>query len=103
MIVGVINNLGLIFYFSLALALLISTYQKILVSNRLPYQCISAFENNNILLIPRVGSQRINIGNFEKPQSVEFMKSINKNISDYFEIAFTLDDKREIFLLAVFL
>ena len=46
--VGVINNLGPIFYFSLALALLVSTYQKILVSNRLPYQCISAFENNNI-------------------------------------------------------
>ena len=46
--VGVINNLGIIFYFSLALALLVSTYQKILVSNRLPYQCISAFENNNI-------------------------------------------------------
>ena len=48
MVVGVINNLGLMFYFSLALALLVSTYQKILVSNRLPYQCISAFENNNI-------------------------------------------------------
>ena len=46
--VGVINNLGIIFYFSLALALLVSTYQKILVSNRLPYQSISAFENNNI-------------------------------------------------------
>ena len=46
--VGVINNLGIIFYFSLALALLVSTYQKILVSNRLPYQWISAFENNNI-------------------------------------------------------
>ena len=46
--VGVINNLGIIFYFSLVLALLVSTYQKILVSNRLPYQCISAFENNNI-------------------------------------------------------
>ena len=46
--VGVINNLGIIFYFSLALALLVSTYQKILVSKRLPYQCISAFENNNI-------------------------------------------------------
>jgi len=46
--VGVINNLGIIFYFSLALALLVSTYQKILVSNRLPYQCIAAFENNNI-------------------------------------------------------
>ena len=46
--VGVINNLGIIFYFSLALALLVSSYQKILVSNRLPYQCISAFENNNI-------------------------------------------------------
>ena len=48
MVVGVINNLGLIFYLSLALALFVSTYQKILVSNRLPYQCISAFENNNI-------------------------------------------------------
>ena len=47
-VVGVINNLGPIFYFSLVLALLVSTYQKILVSNRLPYQCISAFENNNI-------------------------------------------------------
>ena len=46
--VGIINNLGIIFYFSLTLALLVSTYQKILVSNRLPYQCISAFENNNI-------------------------------------------------------
>ena len=48
LVVGVINNLGIIFYFCLALALLVSTYQKILVSNRLPYQCISAFENNNI-------------------------------------------------------
>ena len=48
MVVGIINNLGLIFYLSLVLALLVSTYQKILVSNRLPYQCISAFENNNI-------------------------------------------------------
>ena len=47
-IVGIINGLGLIFYFSLMLALLISIYQKILVSKRLPYQCISAFENNNI-------------------------------------------------------
>ena len=48
MVVGVMNTLGLIFYFSLALASLVATYQKILVSNRLPYQCISAFENNNI-------------------------------------------------------
>ena len=47
-IVGIINGLGLIFYLSLMLALLISIYQKILVSKRLPYQCISAFENNNI-------------------------------------------------------
>ena len=46
--VGIINNLGIIFYFSLTLALLVSTYQKILVSNRLHYQCISAFEKNNI-------------------------------------------------------
>jgi len=46
-IVGLINNLNLIFYVSLFLAGLICIYQKILVSSRKPYQCISAFENNN--------------------------------------------------------
>jgi 4-hydroxybenzoate polyprenyltransferase len=46
-IVGLINNLNLIFYVALFLATLICIYQKILVSSRKPYQCISAFENNN--------------------------------------------------------
>ena len=45
--VGLINNLNLIFYLSLFLAMLVCVYQKILVSSRKPYQCISAFENNN--------------------------------------------------------
>ena len=46
-IVGLINNLNLIFYLMLFLAMLVCIYQKILVSSRKPYQCISAFENNN--------------------------------------------------------
>jgi 4-hydroxybenzoate polyprenyltransferase len=46
-IVGLINNLNLIFYLALSLAMLLCIYQKILVSSRKPYQCISAFENNN--------------------------------------------------------
>ena len=46
-VVGLINNLNLFFYLSLFLAILIALYQKLLVSNRKPYQCISAFENNN--------------------------------------------------------
>ena len=46
-IVGLINSLNLIFYVALFLATLICIYQKILVSSRKPYQCISAFENNN--------------------------------------------------------
>ena len=47
-IVAIINNLSVLFYMSLVLAFMTSLYQKILVSNRIPYQCISAFENNNI-------------------------------------------------------
>jgi 4-hydroxybenzoate polyprenyltransferase len=46
-IVGLINNLNLIFYIALILATLVCIYQKILVASRKPYQCISAFENNN--------------------------------------------------------
>ena len=46
-IVGLINNLNLMFYIALFLATLVCIYQKILVSSRKPYQCISAFENNN--------------------------------------------------------
>jgi 4-hydroxybenzoate polyprenyltransferase len=45
--VGLINNLNLIFYLALFLAMLSCLYQKILVSSRKPYQCIAAFENNN--------------------------------------------------------
>ena len=46
-IVGLMNNLNFIFYLALFLAMLVCIYQKILVSSRKPYQCISAFENNN--------------------------------------------------------
>lgn len=46
-IVGLINELELFFYISLLIALMLSVYQKILATKRIPYQCISAFENNN--------------------------------------------------------
>jgi len=45
--VGLINNLNLFFYLALFIAALLCLYQKILVVNRKPYQCIAAFENNN--------------------------------------------------------
>jgi 4-hydroxybenzoate polyprenyltransferase len=45
--VGLINNLNLFFYLALFIATLLCLYQKILVVNRKPYQCIAAFENNN--------------------------------------------------------
>ena len=45
--VGLINNLNLFFYLALFIATLLCLYQKILVINRKPYQCIAAFENNN--------------------------------------------------------
>ena len=45
--VGLINNLNLFFYLALFIAILLCLYQKILVVNRKPYQCIAAFENNN--------------------------------------------------------
>jgi 4-hydroxybenzoate polyprenyltransferase len=45
--VGLINNLNLYFYLALLIATLLCLYQKILVRNRKPYQCIAAFENNN--------------------------------------------------------
>ena len=45
--VGFINNLNLFFYLALFIATLLCLYQKILVVNRKPYQCIAAFENNN--------------------------------------------------------
>ena len=45
--VGLINNLNLFFYLALFIVSLLCLYQKILVVNRKPYQCIAAFENNN--------------------------------------------------------
>jgi len=45
--VGLINNLNLYFYLALFIVSLLCLYQKILVVNRKPYQCIAAFENNN--------------------------------------------------------
>ncbi len=45
--VGLVNDLNLFFYIALFIASLLSIYQKVLVVNRKPYQCISAFENNN--------------------------------------------------------
>ena len=45
--VGLINNLNLFFYLALFIVTLLCLYQKILVVNRKPYQCIAAFENNN--------------------------------------------------------
>jgi len=45
--VGLINNLNLFFYLALFIATILCLYQKILVVNRKPYQCIAAFENNN--------------------------------------------------------
>ena len=47
LVIGHINELNFIFYISLVLALLTALYQKLLASSRIPYQCISAFENNN--------------------------------------------------------
>jgi len=48
LIVGLLNNFNLFFYFFILLSCLCIIYQNLLVSNRIPYQCISAFENNNI-------------------------------------------------------
>ena len=46
--IGLLNNFNLFFYFFILLSCLCIIYQNLLVSNRIPYQCISAFENNNI-------------------------------------------------------
>ncbi len=46
--IGLINNFNFLFYFCILLSCLCIIYQNLLVSNRIPYQCISAFENNNI-------------------------------------------------------
>ena len=48
LLIGLLNNFNLFFYFFILLSCLCIIYQNLLVSNRIPYQCISAFENNNI-------------------------------------------------------
>ena len=45
---GLINSFDLVYYFFVLISLLCVIYQNLLVRSRKPYQCISAFENNNI-------------------------------------------------------
>ena len=47
-LIGLINNYNLIYYFFILISMLTVIYQHLLVKSRKPYQCISAFENNNI-------------------------------------------------------
>ena len=47
-ILGLINNYDPIYYFFIIISILSVIYQHLLVKSRIPYQCISAFENNNI-------------------------------------------------------
>ncbi len=47
-IIGLINNFQIIFYIFLLISLLNIIYQNTLAKKRIPYQCIAAFENNNI-------------------------------------------------------
>ena len=48
LILGVLNNYFFIYYVFILLSLTTVFYQNILVHDRNPYQCIAAFENNNI-------------------------------------------------------
>ena len=48
LIIGFFNLFSPIYYFFVMLSLLSVLYQNLLVRSRKPYQCISAFENNNI-------------------------------------------------------
>ena len=48
LVIGLLNNFDFFFYFCILVSCLCIIYQNLLVSNRIPYQCISAFENNNI-------------------------------------------------------
>ena len=45
---GIINSFSFLYYIFVILSLLTALYQNLLVRSRMPYQCISAFENNNI-------------------------------------------------------
>jgi len=47
-LLGLINNYAFSYYFFIVISMLSVIYQHLLVRSRKPYQCISAFENNNI-------------------------------------------------------
>jgi 4-hydroxybenzoate polyprenyltransferase len=47
-ILGITNNFSLMYYIFLLVSLLSVIYQHLLVTSRKPFQCVSAFENNNI-------------------------------------------------------
>ena len=47
---GIINSFNLIYYVFLLISLLSIIYQHLLVVSRKPYQCVSAFENNNLFV-----------------------------------------------------
>ena len=47
-VLGIINSFNIIYYIFIFFSLLCVIYQNLLVKSRKPYQCISAFENNNI-------------------------------------------------------
>jgi len=47
-VLGIINSFNIVYYIFILFSLLCVIYQNLLVKSRKPYQCISAFENNNI-------------------------------------------------------
>ena len=48
LIIGITNSFSTVFYLSLFVSLLFILYQRGLAKHRIPFQCISAFENNNL-------------------------------------------------------
>ena len=47
-LLGLVNNYEFSYYFFVVISMFCVIYQHLLVRSRKPYQCISAFENNNI-------------------------------------------------------
>ena len=47
-LLGLVNNYEFSYYFFIVISMFSVIYQHLLVRSRKPYQCISAFENNNI-------------------------------------------------------
>ena len=47
-LLGLVNNYEFSYYFFIVISMFCVIYQHLLVRSRKPYQCISAFENNNI-------------------------------------------------------